>query len=211
MNTKTCDYCAKPIHSNYKRQRCCGAAECKSAHRARMRKRCTWALTCQSCATEYEATRKDGKYCPDCRGSALSASRSPENVEVYSAMRSGSSQDVLGAIYRRCTHTSTDCWEWQGFRGPTGYGYISTGRAKDRPQELIHRLTYEYATGIKPTGMTVHHTCANTQCCNPDHLQLASHRENMAEMHARRTYEAQIAELRNALAEHDPNHPLLKA
>lgn len=210
MNTRTCNYCTSPFQSNYKRQAHCGAADCKSAHRARERKRYTWTLTCRYCEAEYVATRKDGKYCPSCRGAVVSASRSPENADIYAAVRSGSRQDVLDAVYLRCTHTSAGCWEWQGFRAPAGYGYISTGRVRQRPQELTHRLVYEYATGIKPAGMTVHHKCANSACCNPDHLQLASHSENMAEMQARRTYEAQITELRKALAKHEPNHPLLR-
>lgn len=54
-----------------------------------------------------------------------------------------------------------------------------------------------------------HHVCANTMCVNPEHLQAATHVENIAEMKARRSYEARIAELEAALMDIDPEHPLL--
>lgn len=208
---RTCNYCTSEFQSTRKGQRHCGASTCSNAYRSFVRKRYSWQLTCQACGGEYKASRKDGKYCHECRGAATSTARSPENIEIYTAMRSGTNEDALTAIQRRCTPSSAGCWEWQGFRSPTGYGYISTGRTKARPQELAHRLVYEYATGVKPEGMTVHHKCANPACCNPDHLQLATQRDNMAEMHARKTYEAQIADLRKALSKHDPKHPLLVA
>lgn len=179
--------------------------------RAAGRKRYAWTLTCQLCGHEYEATRKDGKYCPDCRGAVVSASRSPENSAIYEAVRSGSTQAVLNAILGRCVVTDSGCWEWQGFRGKAGYGYVSTGRSRRRPQENTHRVTYEYSTGSSAEGMTVHHKCANPPCCNPDHLQLATQNENMAEMHARRSYEARIKSLEEALKSVAPDHPLLTA
>ena len=220
-NTHTCDFCGITFASNYKRQRCCGSPECKRA-RARQytrnyteehgrSRRYYWTNTCGICGIEYQATHKEGKHCPDCKGLAMVEARFPENLPIYKAIRSGSPSDVLTAIQGRCTVTPSGCWEWQGTRNSAGYCTVSTGRVKGRYHELVHRVTYEFATGVKPEGMTVHHKCANTSCCNPEHLQLASHRENIGEMHARRTYEAQMAELRNALAEHDPNHPLLKA
>ena len=48
--------------------------------------------------------------------------------------------------------------------------------------------------------MTVHHKCANRACCNPEHLELATNRENVAEMFARKAYEARIAELEEEVA-----------
>lgn len=47
---------------------------------------------------------------------------------------------------------------------------------------------------------TVHHKCANTRCCNPEHLELATQAENMAEMFARRAYEATITRLEKRVA-----------
>lgn len=66
--------------------------------------------------------------------------------------------------------------------------------------ELAHRLMYMLYTGEDITGMTIHHTCANARCINPEHLQLASRAENTLEMLGRRDYEARIAVLEERVA-----------
>lgn len=44
-----------------------------------------------------------------------------------------------------------------------------------------HRVAWELCFGPIPKGMHVLHACDNPPCCKPTHLQLGSHRENMAE------------------------------
>ena len=219
-HTRVCEFCGASFGTNYSAQTCCGSAECKRIRANRYTReyiqangssrRYYWPRECGICGKRYQATHKTGKHCPDCKGEAMVAARFPENLPIYKAIRAGTPRDVLDAILGRCTVTADGCWEWQGTRNSAGYGHVSTGRVEGRAYELVHRVTYEYATGVEPTGMTVHHKCANATCCNPEHLQLASHQENIAEMQARLTYEAQIAELRKALAKHEPNHPLLR-
>jgi hypothetical protein len=55
------------------------------------------------------------------------------------------------------------CWVWQKatFRGYAHHG----GGLKP------HRLYYERAHGPVPEGCDVHHTCKNTACVNPAHLE----------------------------------------
>ena len=168
-------------------------------------------LTCSVCGAAWVGKRKDGRFCPKCKPLAISISRSPENLGVYDAIRTGSDQEVLDAIFRRCKITESGCWEWQGYLNANGYGRVATGRSGRGGHEQTHRVTFEYATGIKPGGMVVHHKCAIRACCNPDHLQLATQNENAAEMHARRSYEARIKSLEDALKEVAPDHPLLAA
>jgi hypothetical protein len=92
---------------------------------------------------------------------------------------------------------SGDCWNWTGGKTNDGYGktYSSGNRL------MAHRLSYETYVGEIPSGMTVHHKCANRACCNPDHLELATQRDNMAEMFARKALNARIAELEARVAE----------
>jgi hypothetical protein len=66
---------------------------------------------------------------------------------------------------------------------------------------LAHRLMYVFHTGEDISGKAIHHTCAQTQCINPEHLQLASYAENNLEMLARRDYEAEIARLNDRVTE----------
>lgn len=73
-----------------------------------------------------------------------------------------------------------------------------------------HRLMLQAQHDGAPLGVqAAHHRCANTMCINPDHLQPVTHRENIAEMLARRSYLNRITELEEALAALAPDHPVL--
>jgi hypothetical protein len=73
----------------------------------------------------------------------------------------------------------------------------------------LHRLSYEVFKG-STRGMDVHHVRANSRCFNPEHLELASRRANVAEMKERTAYKRRISELEEALAALDPLHTLLE-
>ena len=68
------------------------------------------------------------------------------------------------------------CWEWQRSRFPTGYGRVSIGRQK---QDYAHRVSYRGFIGPIPDGMLVRHKCDNPCCCNPEHLELGTQKDNM--------------------------------
>lgn len=71
-----------------------------------------------------------------------------------------------------------DCWEWKANRAPRGYGKFMWRR--DRTQ-LASRIAYHFSKG-DPGSMFVCHSCDNPPCCNPAHLWLGTHKDNMDDM-----------------------------
>ena len=41
-----------------------------------------------------------------------------------------------------------------------------------------HRYAYAAFKGVIPEGLIVRHTCHNRACCNPEHLDIGSHKDN---------------------------------
>lgn len=81
---------------------------------------------------------------------------------------------------------SDACWNWlgsqeQGPKNTSPYGVLRwRGKASK-----AHRVAYELTNGEIPAGMMVLHKCDNTLCCNPDHLYLGTHADNMRDMRER--------------------------
>jgi len=71
-----------------------------------------------------------------------------------------------------------DCWLWQAYKNAHGYGVLG----KNNGTLLAHRVVYEDAVGPIPAGLHVLHRCDNPPCCNPAHLWLGTHADNMADM-----------------------------
>ena len=76
------------------------------------------------------------------------------------------------------------CMEWTGHtvksngRETHRYGRIKIG-GRDI---LAHRYAYALANGEVQQGMSVCHRCDNPKCCNPEHLFLGTHQQNMGDM-----------------------------
>ena len=68
-----------------------------------------------------------------------------------------------------------DCWEWQLALTKGGYGHLRWGR------EFVyaHRIAWELSNGLIPEGLCACHKCDNPSCCNPAHLFLGTHQENV--------------------------------
>jgi len=68
------------------------------------------------------------------------------------------------------------CWEWIGKAGTNEYAQT---RWNNIPI-LCHRKSYELFYGVDvPDDLEVCHTCDNPPCCNPYHLFLGTHQDNV--------------------------------
>jgi hypothetical protein len=68
-----------------------------------------------------------------------------------------------------------DCWEWKAGRFPEGYGQFYF----DDTSKYAHRVAWKFIYGDIPPGIKVLHHCDNPPCCNPIHLFLGTHTDNM--------------------------------
>ena len=66
------------------------------------------------------------------------------------------------------------CWVWKGAISGTGYGSI---RVNNKGYST-HRFVYEMYRGQVPKGLELDHLCRNRACCNPQHLEPVTHKEN---------------------------------
>ena len=80
------------------------------------------------------------------------------------------------------------CWEWTASLYPDGYGSIYDNVIKTN--DRAHRVSWVIHNGNIPQhdsyhGMCVCHSCDNRKCVNPDHLFLATNKQNQHDMYAK--------------------------
>lgn len=93
------------------------------------------------------------------------------------------SQPLMDRLMRRVEYDPFGgCWLWSGaVITNAGYGHLPV-RGKST---VASRVAWMLFRGPIPDGKFVCHKCDIRLCCNPDHLFLGSHRENMADMVAK--------------------------
>jgi hypothetical protein len=72
-----------------------------------------------------------------------------------------------------------DCWEWKGAKDTWGYGVFWTGFRHVQATRVLWFIVNDY---LPDSDEFVCHHCDNPACCNPTHLYIASHRDNMRDM-----------------------------
>jgi hypothetical protein len=129
--------------------------------------------------------------------------RPDQRSPLRRAIECGDHDEIISLILEDCEPVG-DCLLWKR-KNKDGYPHLRVGKR----EFLVHRLVLEAKHRAPLGSQHAHHICATPLCVNPDHLQPVTHRDNIAEMLARQSYLARIAELEAALIELDPNHPLL--
>lgn len=73
--------------------------------------------------------------------------------------------------------TSGDCWNWTASVTKQGYGQFSIG-GRHGHKLYAHRYSFELVNGDIPSGLQIDHICHNRKCVNPEHLRLATNKQN---------------------------------
>ena len=71
---------------------------------------------------------------------------------------------------------NTGCWNWTAHINRDGYGMIRVSR--EHGLGSSHRVSYKLFRGVIPEGLELDHLCRNRACCNPEHLEPVTKREN---------------------------------
>jgi len=77
-----------------------------------------------------------------------------------------------------------ECWPWKGFRNTQGYGRTWIGDRGYYAHRVIFNLAHPGVIDIAgPTTQNDYgfllHRCDNPSCCNPAHLYVGTHLDNM--------------------------------
>ena len=88
-------------------------------------------------------------------------------------------EKIKELLYSRIEiNNKTGCYEWTRNINSRGYGqFWYKGK-----MHLAHRAMYEVHNNKIPKGLVIRHSCDNPKCCNPNHLIVGSHKENMKDM-----------------------------
>jgi len=81
-----------------------------------------------------------------------------------------------------------ECWLWKDAINGNGYGGFTGVQITNNNPEYhtfsskAHRMAYIFTYGKILKGILVLHKCDNRLCCNPKHLFLGTHQDNMEDM-----------------------------
>ena len=79
-----------------------------------------------------------------------------------------------------------ECWEWKGYKNDDGYGRTWINDKGYYAHRVIYSIVYPNSINLNAPSSTdetgfLLHTCDNPSCCNPRHLWVGSHWDNMAD------------------------------
>lgn len=85
---------------------------------------------------------------------------------------------MLKLLSRISVCPDTQCWNWTGPTSGSGKGGGYGRMCLDGHTVATHLVSYTHFYGYIPGNKQIDHKCNNRLCCNPNHLELVTHRQN---------------------------------
>ncbi len=149
---------------------------------------------CSSCGIEFRAfVKKNAKFCSRlCFSSVQAKDKVQKNCDFCGVLFQTSKYLLSKNRGKFCSNSCTrrsvrqpdeiryainkfGCWIWKGWVDNKGYGRTTMGEKSIS----AHQYLYEKLVGRAPEGLEMDHVCRNTACCNPAHMKLVTHHENV--------------------------------
>lgn len=88
-------------------------------------------------------------------------------------------------ISTTCFYEETPCWLWTGPTSGEGRGGGYGRMSLDGQTVAVHIVMFTHFFGYVPGKKQIDHKCCNRLCCNPNHLEMVTHRQNQKRRDAR--------------------------
>lgn len=83
-------------------------------------------------------------------------------------------QRTASELFESKVRRGEGCWDIDTYLRPDGYRYLQVQGKK----AMAHRVSWEIHNGPIPEGLFIDHICRNRACVNPEHLRLATSKQN---------------------------------
>lgn len=88
-------------------------------------------------------------------------------------------QQIFDRIMRKVKiDKDTGCWNWTGGTSGEGRGGGYGRMSLDGQTVATHIVMFTNFYGYVPSKKQIDHKCRNRLCCNPDHLEMVTHKQN---------------------------------
>jgi hypothetical protein len=113
----------------------------------------------------------------DLRERCMANHRASRVTDVIERIRTDQALRDLVRVKVHCNvlADASGCWLWTRATVGKGYGVIAL---PGRQRALAHRAAYAAFVGPIGSGLIVRHRCDTPRCCNPQHLEAGTHRDN---------------------------------
>jgi len=109
----------------------------------------------------------------------MKRNNAPASIVLTRAQRESAERRIASQIRFECPpqddlarNVEGPCWTWVGHT-VLGYGRVGVDRLSLQPHRVMASLV-----GMDIAGRVIDHLCRNRACCNPDHLEPVTIREN---------------------------------